>query len=376
MNDLNLDGKEKRKNVIFITTDALRPDVVVKLPFLGKLVEKSSFFSNVTSYQPNSTGAFYSIFTGIYGLRSGVDSYFGSLNFKKDKVKTLAQYFKDRDYFTIGHSMSDIILPNEGFDKYYTELDENKIPELYDTMIKEALDCGKNFFLHFHVAIIHSRVVENIAKKFKYDDKTYYERVDKNKEEYFKYALEADARVKGILDRFNLNECLLIICSDHGTTYGEKFGERFYGSMCYEDTLKTFAMFYGKNFPSFKYDKVVRGIDIMPTILENLNINRDVNFMDFDGRSLIPIINGDMVERIAFSETSPLPGASDYPSPKEPNIHAVRTDKWKLIFNKSSCKYEFYNLKNDPKENKDLFGQGLKEEKEMIEVLEQYLRVR
>jgi len=372
--------KGKKKNVIMITADALRSDIVEKLPFLGNLISKSTFFSNLTTYQNNSTGAFYSIFTGIYGNRNGANSYFGSVTYKRSECKTITQYFKEKGYFTIGHGMSDIILPEDGFEKYYAELNESKIQELYENMIKEIKDSNKNFFVHFHVAIIHSRIIENVAKKFKYNDKEYYKRVEKNKKEYFKYALEADNRIKNILEQFDLSDCIIAIFSDHSTTYGEKFGERFYGSLCYDDSIRTFVIFHGKDFPTFKNNDVLRTIDIMPTILNVLNIKIDNKFMDMDGKSLIPIINGEKEERVAFSEVAPLDGASDYPSPKKPNLHSVRTNKWKLIFNSTLNKYELYNIENDPKEEKDLFGKrkdlfgkSLKEEKEIIEILKKYI---
>ena len=364
----------EKPNVIMITADALRVDIVEKLPFLGRLISKSSFFNNLTTYQNNSTGAFYSIFTGIYGNRNNVNSYFGVLNYKKDECKTLTQYFKDLDYFTIGHSMSDIIMPKDGFDKYYSELNEDKILKLYENMINETLNCGKNFFIHFHVALIHSRIIENVAKKFKYNDKEYYEMIEKNKENYFNYALEADTRIKNIVERFDLDKCILIIYSDHGTSYGEHFGERFYGSLCYDDTLRTFAIFHGKMFPEFKSDKLMRTVDIMPTILDSLNIKEDNKFMNMDGKSLILVINGNKEERIAFSEIAPLEGASDNPSPDKPSIHSVRTNKWKLIFNSILNNYELYDIESDPNEKNNLFGKGLKEEKEMIEILNKYLK--
>jgi len=360
------------KNIILITADALRPDVAVHLPFLGKLVSKSSFFSNVFSYQNNSTGAFYSIFSGIYGNKSEANSYFGSLNFKKDRCKLLTQYFKEQGYFTLAHSMSDIILPREHFDAYYCELDEEKIPALYDRMLYELKHCGKNFFVHFHVALIHTRIIENVAKKFKYKDKEYYEQVEKNKENYFQYALEADARIQHLLEQFDLRSCILVIYSDHGTTYGEKFGERFYGSLCYDDTLRTFALFYGADFPAFCSDLVVRGVDIMPTLLDVMNIEEDGKTI-MDGKSLVPLIKGKKEERVAFSEVAPLQGSSDYPSPKKPNIHAVRTNYWKLLFYRSTNTYELYDLKNDSHEDKNLINRGLAVEGEMKRLLHKHL---
>ena len=174
---------------------------------------------------------------------------------------------------------------------------------------------------------------------------------------------------KKIFQKLNIIDLLVIILvlfSDHGTSYGNKIGERFYGSLCYDDTLKTFAIFHSKEFPIFKTDKLTRSVDIMPTILEALQIKQDNDYMEISGASLLPIIKNEESEaRTAFSEVSPLEGTSDYPSSKEPNIHSIKTQDWKLIFNKPLNKFEFYNIKEDPNEKNNLIGKGF-EEVEMV----------
>ena len=54
---------------------------------------------------------------------------------------------------------------------------------------------------------------------------------------------------------------------------GEKFGEKMYGSFVYDYTIKTFFHFLNPMLPDCKIDSQVRCIDIMPTILDILNID-------------------------------------------------------------------------------------------------------
>jgi arylsulfatase A-like enzyme len=95
----------------------------------------------------------------------------------------------------------------------------------------------------------------------------------------------------------------------------------------------------------------------MPTILDLMKIKSDPSYELVDGKSLIPLINGlKCEENIAYSETgNPL---HDKAPPKAPNTKAVRTSKWKLIFNEYNNTKELYDLENDPNENNNIIGKN------------------
>lgn len=378
----NLKNKvERRLNVIMITLDGLRVDFVDKLPNLRKLILSSTYFNNLTTYAPYSTGAFHAIFSGIYGSENGVNSYYSFLDFKKDKCKVITQYFKERDYVTIGDSMSIMVLPKQGFDKYLEQKEGMNIKKRYDELIEELNNLNKknkNFFIHFHIRCIHDGLIHNVAKKYKFDDKIYYNQILKNKQNYLGYAQEADSQLGFIIEKLEkydlLENSILIVLSDHGASCGEKFGERYYGALCYDITLRTFAIFHNNLFfPVRNMNQLGRTVDIMPTILEVLNIKEDSNFVKLTGKSLFSIIkNQEQESRIAFSETAPLEGNAFYTSPKEPIIYSIKYRNWKLIFIKPLKKFELYNVDEDPQENKDLFGKGFKEEQILIKIMKKY----
>jgi arylsulfatase A-like enzyme len=374
-------NNEKKLNVIIVTLDGLRVDFVDRLPNLKELVPKSSYFNNLITYAPHSTGAFYAIFSGVYGIYNGVNSYFGILDFKKNKCKLLTEYFQERSYYTLGDSMSDIILPKYGFDKYSSTKIDFDTEKKHSEMIKELSKINKNFFVHFHVRCIHDGLIHNVVRKYKFNDKEYYNQVEKNKENYFNYVFEADRQLGKIIEQLEkyklLDNSILIVLSDHGCSCGEKFGERYYGALCYDITLKTFILFNNKNiFPILKSDKLVRTIDIMPTILEALNIKQDNKFMELNGKSLFPVIRNEEKEpRIAFSETAPLEGGAPYTSSKEPIIHSIKKENWKLIYTKPIEKFELYDISSDPNEENNLFGKEYKEENEMMDLLKGYVKI-
>ena len=112
----------------------------------------------------------------------------------------------------------------------------------------------------------------------------------------------------------------------------------------------------------------VRMIDFMPTILDYLRIPLDTNYQLIDGESLMPLIKGENIsEKIAYSETGN--PQQDTKPPKEPNTKSVRTSQWKLILNEYDDTKELYDLANDPHENKNLYGTGLKIEAVLLKKL-------
>ena len=146
--------------------------------------------------------------------------------------------------------------------------------------------------------------------------------------------------------------------TDHGSSNGEKIGEKAYGTFVYDYTINIWHYWlWPSNIPTgIEISEQVRTIDILPTLLDLLEINQKKNKKKISGISLLPLIYGkqDTVSRLAFSETGGVDGA--YPSPNSPNVRCVRDDGWKLIHNSSINQFELYNLNDDPEENNNLYG--------------------
>jgi len=371
-----------KKNLIVILIDGGRLDRALKSKVFTNISSKSVFFSQTITYAPHTIAAMHAVFSGSYGTRTGTNSYWSTFKFKKQKFKTLTEYLHDENYYTCADVISELVIPKQGFDDFFIhdELKDDlslQHKDLLKTM-KVHNDDGQNFFLYLHYSNIHTGIMNDVLKVYNNFSKEFFDNKEQNEKRYDKLFANAEKYLKSIMDEIKKlkleDDSLILIMSDHGISIGEKFGERAYGTFCYDYTLRTFTYFLSEEFTSREIIQQIRTIDFMPTILDFLKIPFDNNYEKADGTSLMPLIRGSSIpEQIAYSETgNPLDKKEP---PKEPNTKSVRTSKWKLILNQYDDSRELYNLELDPNEEKNLFGTGEKIESFLWEKLQKLEKV-
>lgn len=343
--------------------DGARRDNILSSNNYKNLLEKSAFFSKTITYAPFTIAAMHAVFSGTYGNKNGVNSYWASPKFKKNDYKTLASYLHDENYFTTADVINNLVLPKIGFDEFvvHDELHDN-LTERHKLLLEKIHSLkkdNKKFFIYLHYSNIHTSVMQEVLKKHDNFSDEYFSNKEKNREFYNSIFNKGDEYLGEIIEyceKLGLtDDSLIFVMSDHGCSVGEKVGERAYGVFCYDYTLLSTALFCHKNIPKLQIDNQVRSIDILPTILEILGIPVDKNFKKFQGKSLVPIMNGETESRIAFSQSgNPLDNKRP---PKEPNVWAIRTDEWKFIKNIHNETEELYNLKDDPDETSNIIDQ-------------------
>ena len=366
-----------KKNLILILIDGGRLDRALKSEVFTDISSKSVFFSQTITYAPHTIASMHAVFSGSYGTRTGTNSYWSTFKFKKQKFKTLTEYLHDENYYTYANVINDLVIPKQGFDDFFIhdELKDDlslQHKDLLKTM-KVRNNDGQNFFLYLHYSNIHTGIMNDVLKVYNNFSKEFFDNKKQNEKRYDALFDNAEKYLKSIMDEIKKlkleDDSLILIMSDHGISVGEKFGERAYGSFCYDYTLRTFTYFLSEEFTSRKISQQIRTIDFMPTILDFLNIPFDNNYEKIDGTSLMPLIQGlSIPEQIAYSETgNPLDKKAP---PKEPNTKSVRTSKWKLISNQYDNSKELYNLELDPGEEKNLFGKGEQIESLLLQELQ------
>ena len=364
----------KKYNIILLLIDGTRIDRLDKFPIFKRLKEDGCFFSEVIASAPYTLVAMNSIFTGMYGSKNGIDAYHKMFQNPKTGCKTLADYLTKNGWYTRGDAMRLSLVSSQGFKKFTSQED---IPDPdFSKIHKEILDETVNevsgerpYFLYLHYPKIHHSIKESVFDKYDDFSQEYFENKEENLRNYDEYLKEASDYLDEIyfknISGKQSNDSIIIIMTDHGMGIGEKVGERAYGSFTYDYTLRTFALFIQpKIFPKGKeIDKLARAIDIMPTILDCLEIPIDQSCLRMQGQSMLNLLNkteqskpdtdeDSEFQKIAYSETGGVNGP--WPSPSSPNIKCVRTKKWKLIHNLTPDTWELYNLENDPQELKNM----------------------
>jgi len=353
-------------NIILINLDGFRKDKIDLCPSLKLMKENSYFFPNMFTVAPYTFSALPAVFSGMYPSRNGANAYYNMFKFRSNEITTLAQLLKQGNYYSCCDVIDDSVVPRSGFDEYNIYDEENvNFLERHKKIIEQLSKKGK-FFLFLHNTETHKHLVRDIVQKYgqNKDDSEYYKSKNENHKRYDSYLPLCDNYISGILNslnEFGLDQnTILIFFADHGTSCGEKIGEKFYGVFTYDYTINVFCMVKIPNQSSKIINQQCMTIDIFPTIAELSNTTLQNDSFPIQGRSLLSFVNNsENIDRDIFVETGGLYGP--WPSPEKHNVFCIRSKEKKLIYNDTPQTWEFYDLKNDPNEINNIYDENLEE---------------
>ena len=366
-------------NIILISLDGMRHDKIHLSENIRKLIENSTYFSNMFTVSPYTLASHHAIFSGMQACQNGVDAYYHMFRFKKDEITTLTELLQEQNYYTCCDIANKTLLPEKGFDEFNI-YDENDIDfqQRHEDIISR-LSKNEKFFLFLQYNEQHKHLVQDVMKKYdpKNNDDDYYSNQEQNEKRYDSYMPDCDKYVGKILEVLKKlqidKKTILILFSDHGTSLGERKGERFYGVYLYDYTLDVFCII---NIPGVSPQEVkqqCRTIDIFPTVTNFANINLQNKSIEIPAKDLWDIVEKkDTSERELFAETGGLYGF--WPSPKKHNVFCVRKNQKKIIFNMTPNTFEFYDLEKDPSENNNIFDENNIEMLDYKNILFDYLK--
>jgi arylsulfatase A-like enzyme len=411
-------------NIIFIVNDSLRSDHLScygynrnTSPHLDIFAKKGVLFAHAITQGANTSIAVPSLLNSRYPY----ESYQSLIN---GDFPGLAEVLQNHGYITAAFSANPFISSefgfNRGYDLFlylpYADRFDILLLNLYSKItpylnipsnggafyaplsdmnqrIKDFLENNQNkpFFIYIHTMDTHipylppSKYIRNFLDNYRrgYTNDYYLQRTNKMERSgshWDKALTNLIARYDGSIlyldeyigklwthiEKLHLQEkTLLIITADHGDEHNEH-GKLFHGDDLYEETIHVPLIFYHSNvLPQGKViTQLVGHIDIMPTILDILNLSGD---KDMKGLSLLPIIRD---QSQSLSRDFILSQANDKV--------AIMNDKWKYIANLDNNQnikgIEFYDLLNDPRELHNLAQEKIEIKKVMQAKLLDYLK--
>lgn len=387
------------KNVIFLTLDALRKDVLgcygnkdELTPFIDSLQNKCIKFTNAQSTGPYTQASFPGILTSSYYLEYGRQK-------KCSPKRTLVSEMLNKSGITTAGFHSNPYLCNyfgwnRGWDIFYDSMQDevsDKIPYIKGDGINHKVDQWLSsytkrdnyhpFFLWTHYMDVHEPYIpakeylnkvdpsinlsedemlnlfkEVILKRDVSDKKV----VKLLKKLYDAGVRETDDYVKDffkILEKHGvLKDSVVIITTDHGDEFGEHDGLSHDGKM-YSELISSPLLIYRYNRTHGEvYDKLVSNIDIPPTILYLFGLEP---LKAFIGHSLLPLEN--YPQKGIFGEAIGKTGSHEKETDKP--IYFYQENDLKIIYREANQSWEMYNLQEDPEEVNNIIEYSLEIEK-------------
>ena len=160
------------------------------------------------------------------------------------------------------------------------------------------------------------------------------------------------------------DESLILFLSDHGHPHGDHNSIMKTPDNLYSELLRIplLMKYPGGLYAGKRIDELVLTNDILPTILEIMNLSKETEGMQ--GRSIQPIVEGKKDKIREYIVTG-------Y---HESTHRCVRDKEWSFILRPKEQKDELYNLKEDPKEKNNLIDEYPEKAREMASKIAAYFR--
>jgi arylsulfatase A-like enzyme len=409
------------QRVILITIDTLRADHLgcygyprPTSPFLDSIAQNSILFQKAFASMATTTPSHASIMTSLYPLAHKVFKN----SQKLDKLfLTLAEILSDMNFKTAGYVSTNTHFKENGLDQGFSTFDEpSKDKHIHrrpaDKTIERAIKWldkrgpADKFFLWIHVFDPHRpynplpqfrKMLSFSSEKDKQDylrflrdqhhtNLNFYGSEEKTLdtlEAYDSEVLFVDHQIKRVYEfmtQKGLNHhALWIITSDHGEGLGNHNWSG-HGKHIYNEQIHVPLIFhFTDHVPSRgTVETIVEHVDIFPTVLDLTGCSLKTEYA-LQGISLLPLLmnNGkDFFLEFAFTQRRhyaeknpsrevPLEEENEY---EKGDKFSLQDENFKYIL-RTEGQNEFYNIKQDPYETRNLIQNNLPECNQMKEIL-------
>ena len=384
-------------NVILVSIDTLRSDHLgcygyqrAISPAIDEFCEDAVVYETSISQAPSTAPSHASIFTSLIPAAHG--AFLKRKTEIKTTIPTMAEILAINGFQTAsyngGGQLDKSLGFNRGFEIYDSFSEANYENEKMSDKVTKGLSWikehkGKKFFLFLHSYDIHVpyapdkadleslhpgykgpvpipvsdkflKTVNSKKVKLSEDDKNFiisaYDAEIKSVDRAMKVLLD-DLKKEGLYDK-----TIIVITSDHGEEFGEHGYMAWHSHTLYDELLRVplIIKYPNQNLSGKRVSTQTRSIDILPTILEVLNLKMKAGFQ---GRSLLDLTMGkdDGFDLYAISQKDRL---GSLPT-------SARTQDWKLY------KQALFDLAKDPLEKKDVAAENLEIKTKLRSVIDE-----
>ena len=390
-----------RPNILIIGVDTLRADHLGcygyfrdTSPAIDRLASQGTLFENCFAPIPRTTQSIASLMTARYPQHHGVRNLRDPL---PEEEITLAEILQSFGYRTLAVQSNSAVegLIDQGYDRVVSgKFTENKVAyytaDIVNTIAFDLLGETRKKKAPFFLWVFYFEPHMPYAPKEKFFDAQYegrfrdrisYEdgqlehRHNNRMTEVEKKHVEAlydseirtvDRQVQLLIDHVEKNypDTIIIFTADHGENFGERNYYFDHGLVLDQAALRVPLIIKGMDFGTDRVKKVVRLIDVMPTILSHLNIVATGN--RFDGVDLLAHVKDQTSHLKAFAET----GEVHHQEALDAGLLYLRgiSGRPRSVFYKNQnalhipmekgVRRELYDFLQDPRQETDLFEQN------------------
>lgn len=403
----------RQPNVLLITLDTVRADHLgcyghdrPTTPNLDRLAEEGMVFDLAIAQAAVTPVSHASILTGRDPFHHGLRVLHGvEANRLPDEEVTLAEIWSEAGgetaAFVSAYPASAAFGLDQGFQHFDATFEQNDTEDLTsergivntgmaqrraDATTRAVVDWlnarsdpARPFLIWVHYFDVHDNLLRpprSILKGFKPRSPT---RVGALRAMYDAQLFYLDSYIGLLFEHLrelNLwDDTLVVVISDHGEGLGDH-NWWTHGILYQEQIRVPLIIRLPRSSRGGRISALVRSIDLMPTILEAAGLDPAV-WPAMDGQSLVELMRtGSSAEkRLAYSDSVNLLtyGRPDgAPSDrKNDKLYCLMNERYKLIRHQLEPENsEFYDLRNDPGEEKNLAAETPPEMRELAEQLE------
>jgi arylsulfatase A-like enzyme len=174
-----------------------------------------------------------------------------------------------------------------------------------------------------------------------------------------------------------MNDTMVVVMADHGESVGERAVYK-HNSQLYNEQMRIATIFYVPGLAPRRIPDYVSSIDLGATILNAVGLDYPKQYA---GVSLLPLMRGEpfshppVYGEQVYKYESPYVQLSENVHPPSKKYMVITQDGYKLIYNRDHYNFELYDLREDPREERNLHDRMPAKAEEMKKMIGRFIDI-